>query len=366
MPQTDISSASSSNMSNLEDFDYSVYPQVTDGPTGSKETEYQCTQWSQWFGYYNTLPELRAAINVKSLWTVGKGFKTLDPQTESTLDNIRGFGVDKFNTILYNMHRTTQICGDAYAEIIRNDEGKLINLKVLDPSSIKIIADEQGIIKRYEQTDKTSKKPIIKFKPEEIFHLTKDRIADEIHGRGIIESVENVILSRNESMADQKKLMHRNIKPVIVFQVDSDDEVKIAEFTAKMDNAVKNGENIYIPKGSVEYTILSVPPNATLNPLPWMDDLKNFFFQAVGVPQILLGGAAEFSESSAKIAYLSYQQVCEFDQLDIEEQVWEQLQLRIELDFPASLENDLISDQKKDANQGMEFQAGDTTAGVGR
>ena len=54
------------------------------------------------------------------------------------------------------------------------------------------------------------------------------------------------------------------------------------------------------------------------------------------------------------------------EQSDIVEQVWDKLQLRIKLAFPASLKNELLSDEGKDANQGMEFQQGDVTAGVAR
>jgi len=57
-----------------------------------------------------------------------KGFKA-DEETTMLLDSIKGFGVDTFNTILENAMRTMLIGGNFYAEIIRDEEGVLTNLK---------------------------------------------------------------------------------------------------------------------------------------------------------------------------------------------------------------------------------------------
>ncbi|GAJ20677.1 unnamed protein product, partial [marine sediment metagenome] len=61
---------------------------------------------------------------------------------------------------------------------------------------------------------------------------------------------------------------------------------------------------------------------------------------------------------------LAYQQGVEEEQLFIEEQVLSQLNLVIELEFPASLENELLSDNKKDGAQNID--ASETTAGMGQ
>jgi hypothetical protein len=341
----------------------------TDGALDQEETEYQNTYWSKWYGMYLKVPELKKAIDMKAIWTVGRGFKA-DPETTVILNNITGWGNDTFNMILKNMIITRQIGGDAFAEIIRDPEsGEIVNLKPLDPGSIKIIVDKKGIIIRYEQVSKAKKNtPPIKFKPSEIFHLTKDRVADNIHGQSIIEAVEDIINARNEAMTDMKKVMHRYVKPMRHFKLATDDQAKIDQFIRTVDSMNSKGEDLYTPQGTVEFELLAVPANSTLNPLPWINDLKNYFYQAVGIPQIILGSSGEFTEATAKIAYLAFQQSVEDEQMDIESQMWEQLQLRIELEFPASLENELLSDQKKDGTnnlQGGAFQPNELTAGVG-
>ncbi|GAG14546.1 unnamed protein product, partial [marine sediment metagenome] len=106
-----------------------------------------------------------------------------------------------------------------------------------------------------------------------------------------------------------------------------------------------DGENMYIPKGTVEPEIIATAQNQTLNPLTWIQQLNDYFFQVVNVPQIIVGNAKEFTDASGKIVYLAFEQSVKGEQLYLEEQILAQLNLEINLNFPASLQNELISDQ---------------------
>ncbi len=366
MPETKISSAVSSNIATAFT-DYSVPPAITDGPSDQKETEWTNVNWGNWLGYYKAIPELSSVIDAKATWTVGKGFKA-DEVTTMLLDTIKGFGKDTFNTIIENMIRTYNIGGDAFCEIIRDKEDNLINLKSLDPSTIRIVANSKGVIIRYEQISKIAgdnrTKIEHKFKPEEIFHLPRNRVADEIHGTSITEKLVTIILMKNEAMDDWKRVLHRNIDPMIAYKLDTDDETKIAEFKAKVDAAKGKGENMYIPKDTVEFEIISLAPNANLTPITWIESLDAKFYEAAQVPKIIVGGSGGFTEAAVKIAYLAFQQTIEEEQLFVEEEVLSQLNLVIELEFPASLENELLSDKAKDGAENI--QPNETTAGSGQ
>lgn len=343
MPQTDIgSSATGDNESTFQD--YSVQSQTTDGAQDTKETEYLNDNWNQQLGYYKTIPELKSAIDAKARWTIGKGFKS-NEITEMALSAIKGLGKDTFNSILENQERVAQIGGDSFAHIIR-DDGQLINLKPLNPGVMKIIANRLGIITRYEQVDR-HRKTIQKFQPEEIFHIINDRVADEIHGVGVVDAVETLILAYNEAIEDYKKVMHRNVYPVRKHTLDTDNVAEIATYKEKVAKSKYEGEDFFIPKGVVETEIEAVPSNATLDPKQWITQLKQAFWKAVGCPEIIVGGSQEFSEASAKIAYLAFEQVIEERQLYVEEQVLAQLNLEIELEFPATLQNEMLSDSSK-------------------
>jgi hypothetical protein len=350
MSDTNISKATSSNIANVIE-DFSVGAKSTDAATGQEETEYMNKNAAKQLGYYLTIPELQKAIQAIATYTVGKGWTT-DDYTDIILGHITGWGEDTFNSIAWNLFIQKKIYGDAFAEIIRSEKtGELINLKPLDPSVIKTIVDKYGIVKRYEQMSKNpDAKPIQTFKPNEILHLCNDRIADQIHGTSVLESCTWTIDAWNEAMADQRLLAHRNVKPIFFFKLDTDDQTKINEFVAKMDLCIAKGNNIYVPKGNVEFEIMSIPENATLNNKPWIQYLENKFYQAVGVPKIIVGGSQELTEATAKIAYLTFQQVYEREQAEFEADIWNQLGIEITMNKPVSLQNDLMSDNSKDAN----------------
>ncbi len=364
MPDLDITNSVASSNSGFTDF--SVDTKETDAQGEQAETKWTNDKWSQYFGYYKEIPELKAVIDAKATWTVGKGFEA-DDETATTLEFIRGWGKDTFNSIIENLIRNYNIGGDAFAQIIYDDDGNLINLKPLDPGVMSIIVDGNGLIKRYEQNSKIEGKKPKKFQPTEIFHLARNRVADEIHGQSMVTALERIILMRNEAMDDWQRVLHHNIDPMIVFKIDSDDLTKIAEFKALVDKTKGKGQNMYIPKDTVEFEVISLAPNANLSPLEWIDRLNNYFFQAAGVPQIIVGGSAEFTEATAKIAYLAFQQTVEEEQLFVEEEMLLQLGLEVDFQFPASLENELLSDEKKDGSlQEQTNQPSETTAGEGQ
>lgn len=346
MPQTDIASAEASNLDSAEEAgsrEYVIPSETTDGTDGQKEFRWQMADWNDNLGYYKNIRGLRTAVDAKTNWTVGSGFEA-DEETTLLLMSIKGYGKDSFNSILKNAQTVKTVAGDSFAEVIRDKERVLANLKPLDPSSMVIISNSKGIIQRYEQV--TKKKELIKkFQPDEIFHLSRDRIADEIHGTSIIPAVKWIIKAREEAMQDWKKVLHRNVVPMVIWHLDTDDATEIAKFKATNDAARADGENIYIPKGTVVPEIIATAQNATLNPLAWIGLLNDEFFQVVNVPQIIVGNAKEFTDASGKIVYLSYEQSVKGEQLYMEEQVLAQLNLAIELTFPASLQNELISDQ---------------------
>src|SRR3990167_10771768 len=147
MADRDIASAATSDMAGRQE-DFSVAPQILDNAQDQKETMWFDDKWTQHLGYYKKIPELKTVIDVKSRWTVGKGLFA-DEMTTILLDTIKGWGKDTFNSILDNLDRTRQISKiGAFAEIILDEDGNLINLKPLDPGSMRVIVDRKGMIIR--------------------------------------------------------------------------------------------------------------------------------------------------------------------------------------------------------------------------
>ena len=354
----DISKTKAGEMDTLVD-DYSVDTVEIDSPTGQKEYHYTNSKFQQYMGYYKKIPELSATIDTKAFWTTGRGYKA-DKETKKILDNFRGFGKDTFNSIMENCVKIYNIGGDSFCEIVRDKSfwkkimtwaglistNKPINLKPLNPSRMTIVVNSTGMIIRFEYSNGLNEPTI--YKPEDIFYLPWNRVADEIHGTSIIEKIEQIILSRNEAMSDMRVVFHRYVKPLWIWKLDTDDTSKIAAFQSKADKVVNSGNNIYIPKGAAEAERVSVPQYSTLDPLPWIEKLTQYFYQATNIPDVILGSAKETTEASAKILYLAFQQSIEKNQLFLEENIKSQLGLEVNFEFPASLEQDLKTDNKKD------------------
>jgi hypothetical protein len=334
------------NMSNTVD-DYEVDSSSLDTPGYS-----YTPNWSKWNGYYEKIPNLAGVIDKVSIWTVGSGYKT-DKKTEKILNRIRGCGIDSFNSILINIFRQMKICGDGFGEIIRDKAGRIINLKPLNPANMDIISNKRGAITGYSYSVVAGlpNAERITFKPKQIFHIPWNRIGDEPHGTSVIERMEDIILMQREVMQDMKTLFHRYVKPLYVFHVGTNDTSEIASFKSKVDNAINKSENLIIPAEVAEkIERISVPQYSSLDPLPWLKLLEEHFLIAEGVPEVILGYGRETTEASSKILYLAYQQVIKHNQLFMEEQIKNQLGIKLEFEFPADISPELLEEQRKERN----------------
>lgn len=362
MVSHDLDSVDYTAMRNLSFRDSASYkgtPQAFDFlvDEAKEEENSYVPEWYKWNGYYQQIPEIQSTINKKAEYVIGKGYKVkgLVQKIFNAIRKIKGVGVDTFNTVIRNVYIQAQICGDGFAEIIRDKAGRIINLKPLSPGTMKVVANSRGIIKSYEQVvskknedgSYTDKK--ILFKPEQIFHLARNRYSDAIHGVGAIEAVERIILARNEAMEDLRVVFHRYVKPLWITSVNTDDATEIAAFKVKQDKAIQKAENMIVPKDTVDnIERVSIPQYSTLDPLPWINRLQDFFIMAEGVPEIILGYGRDTTEASSKILYVAFQQTVENDQFWLEEQIKLQLGWDVEFEFPASLIPELQSDERKD------------------
>jgi len=170
-------------------------------------------------------------------------------------------------------------------------------------------------------------------------------------------------LADAENFNDAKIIMHHQARPMIMFKLGTDDTTTINAFANKMDLALNKGENIYIPddENSVSYEVVQVNVSPLL--LPWRDELKSKFYRAVGLPVVLFGSAGA-TESGSKVEYMAHEQIFEHQQRQLEKQLWNQLQIKIDLVPPASMQPDLQADQGKDVMTGV--QPSDTNAARGR
>ena len=347
----DIENAVISDYSSLEPHTIGIVN--LDGVSDQEETEWQNDKWYIYWSYFNTIPKLKNAILMKAIWNVGKGYEA-DQRTMSILDEINGWGKDTFKDIIFNMEVIRRVGGDAFAEIIRDpDTAALLNLKPLDPGTIKIIVNRQGRIIRYEQTNKV-KNNIKKFEPDQIFHLSNNRLADQIHGISDIESLEKQILADDKLFDNIDQIVKNQARPFIIFKMKTDNRTKITTFANKIRELRSLGEDVFVPddENLLSWEVVQVNPSEII--LNWRSELRNEFYRAIGLPQIVPGGGGQSTESEAKVIYLAFEQLVEHDQMFLEYQIRKQLALTINFIHPASLRKDLEQDAQKDANQGLD------------
>ena len=312
---------------------------------GTEAVTYQC-DWEKWHGMYRNIAELRSTIDTECRWIIGKKF-TMDDKTEKITGRIKGKGKDTIRKILFNMLRTSKICGDAFAWIARDKAKRIINLKILDPGTIEIQADKFGIIRKYVQVaekghgamHQANKIVLDEWDPGEIFHLSNNSIADEIHGIPDSEKMQDIVKMRHQAMDDNTLIFHRYGKPTYFFEATTDDETELAAIKDKLDKVKKNFEDALFPKGTLEkIERVSTPQYASLDPLPWMKFLRSYFTESSGVPDLVRGKSDEVSLAAGKLNLLSYKEKIIMQQLEYSEEIDMQLGLDITFEEPPEID----------------------------
>ena len=364
----DISNTTQTAMSGGGVPDYSVQAQILRTSLG-KNTPWINARWPVYLGYYKTIPELKKAIDFHAMYTVGKGWSA-DPTTTVILSLMTGNGKDTFTTIMQNLAIMKKVNGDSYAEIIRDptipktDPRGLLNLKPLNPLTIRTYFDEKGTLDHYEEWtlpsgDKKDDSTLVQeFKPEDIFHLQNDRLGNEIHGTSVCDACEWVILARNEAMSDWRRVLHRS--SIRVLYIDQDNIAKLSTYKEQYKEAIANGELLIMPAlqgKDAAFQDLTAPPIEQF--LQWIQYLEDFFYQAVGIPKIITGNVFQATEASSKTAYMTYEQPYKTEQRELEEAIQSQLGLTVEFDDAASLLNQEQENEAANTGQ-MNFQPSDT------
>jgi len=312
--------------------------------------------WKKWHGIYRTIPEYKSSVDTNCRWIIGKRIIPKNKKTKEIIAKIKGNGKDTIKNILLNQKRTSKICGDAFAEIIKDKAKRLINLKPLNPGTIMIIGNEKGIISRYLQiatkNNNESKIEILNdWKPHEIWHTSNERIADEIHGIPTSEVFENVIKWRKQAMESQSVVIQRYGKPTYFYEVGTDDTTEMNNIKTKIDKAIKNFENVIIPEGTLKNVInIKTGQGATIDPMPWLKFLKRNFILESGTPDIVQGESRESATSSGELNYISYKERIKYEQADFSEEIKSQLGLNIEFEEPPEITIESTSGNGKNPN----------------
>ena len=325
-----------------------------------KETTYINSNYNNQLGIFKNSPHFHRAVTSLMTWAFGRGW-TADKATQVILEGITGRGEQTFDEIIMTLGVLKKVTGDAHAQIIRNDDGTLLNLKILGGDTMRTHFDSKGIITHYEQVSRIKGKKPKRFETNEILHLSNDIIADETHGTSLADLVKWVVTAIREAEIDWKRISHRST--IRVLYIDMDDDDKMNKVKTQYAEGIKNGEILIIPakKGDAEFEDLVLPPVQAF--LSWMNYLEGQFYQVVGVPRVIATSEG-FTESASKIGIFSFNPTHEKESILMEGDLWNQVAIRVKFNRPPDLQGDLNRDEAKDTGQ-MGFQPNDTIAGKG-
>ena len=360
MPEKDINNLQNVSYSTLDAFKIPL--QSVDSPQDQKETRWHYDNFQQYWGYFNAVPKLKNALLMKAMWDVGKGLTASD-NVMVTLNRMNGWGKDTIKDILCNMDVMAGVNGDSFAQIMRDPEtGEAVNIRCLNPGNIEPITDGAGVLKRYDQiAPSTGKsfvgklrnfffkpKVIATFKPNEMLHFSNNRLADEIHGRSDIEVLEKVILADQQSFENMQKITTFQAKPFIIFKLKTDHMPTVIKIANKIRELRNLGDDMVIPddKNILSHDVVQVNPSSIL--IEWRSDLRNEFYRAIGLPQIIPGQGGGGTESDSKVIFKAFEQIVMHRQLNIEEQFFNQVGIKIKLIHPSLMEDMLGTDERKD------------------
>jgi len=340
MAELNITNTTTTNLQGTET-KFSVAAQVPDSTQANKETVWDYPDANKNLGYYKTIPEIKSAIKALAIWVAGIGY-TADAQTQAILENITGWGEDGFQAVCQNLIIQKKIFGDAFAEIIRGDNGSLLNLKPLYPGDMRVVVGEDGIIIRYEQRTKGKPRTL---QPDQVLHLVNDRIANEIHGISVIEALKFIIDAKNEALNDERTIRHRELLGIL--ELDTDDTTKITQAITQVQNAINKKEVLVTMKGVSEF---KDNPMTTKDRLQWLQYLDNLFYQVVGVPKVIVTSEG-FTEAGGKVGFLTFEPVYTSEQTELEGDLWNQIAVRLKFNRPPSLSGMMQESEDKNTGQ---------------
>jgi len=327
MAQYDLSKGTTTGLSGVPDFVVQSMALDVANADGS-ETYVYFDKATENFGYYFNHPQVASPINSLCTWAFGQGYTTENPKTKVILEHISGNGKETFNQIIWNHAAVKLMNGDSFIEIVKKD-GVIINLINISPERVKVVFVGSRI-KRYEVWNggKWVKKNL-----RQIFHSMNKKIGDQTHGTSIIQSNKNVNDAMIEAFEDERIIKHRD-KALGVVYYKTNNEGKIAYANTQIKKAVQDGDMVGLPEDTAK--IEPYPSKSSEERQNWLSYVESLGYQTGGVPRSIAtsDGASEISGISG---HLIFENIYAKEQLDMENEIWNQLAIRIKFTRPPSL-----------------------------
>lgn len=342
MAEFDLNNATTTDYSNLVP-DFIVDSKALDSINeGGEETFVYYDKANENYGYQFNHPQVASPLNAISTWAFGQGYTTETPRTEVILKHITGNGKETFNSIIWNHGNIKLGHGDAFMEIVKKD-GILINLINISPERVKSVWIGSRI-KRYEIWDGSK---WVKKKVREIFHSMNKKLGDSTRGMGQIQANKKVNDAMIEAFNDERVIKHRD-KALGVVYYKTNNAGKISYANKQIASAVKNGEMVGLPEDTAK--IEPYPSKSSEDRQNWLRYVENLGYQTGGIPRSIVTSDGT-SEVGGINGHLIFEPIYAKEQLDMENEFWNQLAIRIKFRRPPSLAPQTQENAEKNTGQ---------------
>jgi len=344
MATLNISSATTTNLTNAVP-DFIVDSIALDNASSNQdETYWYFSNAQKYLGYYHKVSAIFNAANALATWTVSRGWKASDPELKAQLDHVKGAGKDSFTKMMWNHQVMKVIVGDAFMEVKRNKKGIILNMIPISPERVRLVFNKSGMIKRYDTWNGAEWKAINK---DNMLHSQNKLIGDQMHGTSQIEPSIDDIDAIQEALSDERIIKHRD-KALGIAYYQTDKTNKISYANQQIENAVKNGEMVGLPEGTVK--IEPYPSRSSEDRSGWIQLLDNRFYQNFGVPRSIASSDGT-SEVGGKMGHVIFEPIYTKEQLDLEQDLEGQQAIIIKFNRPPSLGGLVSEEEAKNTGQ---------------
>ncbi len=295
------------------------------------------------YGYQFNHPQVASPLNAICTWAFRQGWTTEDKEMEIILSKIDGNGKENFENIIWNHGNIKLGHGDSFCDIIRSEKGVLVNLINISPERVKTVYVGPRI-KRYEIWDGTK---WVKKGVNEILHSFNKKLGDSNIGTGFIQSNKNVNDAMIEAFEDERLIKHRD-KALGIAYYETNNAGKIAFANKQIEKAVKNGEMLGLPKDTAK--IEPYPSKSSEDRQNWLQYVENLGYQTGGVPRSVVTSDGT-SEVGGINGHLIFEPIYGAEQLDMENDLWNQLGVKIKFNRPPSLAPKTKENAEKNTGQ---------------
>jgi len=344
MAELNISAATTTNFSGTVP-DFIVQAKSLDNASKNQDETYlYFDRASEMLGYVYEIPEIFNAASALCTWAVNRGWVARDPAMSAQLKHVRGLGNQTFTQLMWSHLFIKLIVKDAFMEVKYGKNGIILNMIPISPERVRVVFGRMGLIKRYDVWDGNGWVPV---KPENMYHSTNKRIADQMGGLSQVEMAKKIVLAKNEALEDERIIKHRD-KALGIAYYETDKAGKIAYANSQIEKGVKKGEMIGLPKGTVE--IQPFPARGSEDRTQWLRYLDDLFYQIFGVPRSIASSDGT-SEVGGKMGHVIFEPIYTKEQIDEEENLELQHGIIIKFNRPPSLGGLVSQDEQKNTGQ---------------